>query len=140
MANTIERIIDLDATPFIPKGLVLVGHKGGGQFKWNPARVSLYLSEGQRTRRWISGVKLREELKGKPVLNANVLDFLLANPELIPEEWTGKYIFFWGTSYRYANNDSGIRYLRRSGREWNCYDRPIRSVWFPEDPAAVLSN
>jgi len=42
-------------------------------------------------------------------MNANVLDYLLAHPELIPEDWKNKYVFFWGTIYRYSSG--GLRSL-----------------------------
>jgi hypothetical protein len=37
---------------------------------------------------------LREELIARPVFNANLLDYLLKNPHLIPAEWKGKDAFF----------------------------------------------
>ena len=39
-------------------------------------------------------------------LNANVLDYLLEHPELIPKKWKKYRIVFWGTIYRF-NKESG---------------------------------
>jgi len=80
----IEHIIDLDADPFVPEGWKAEEHQKGGQFNWDASKVSLYLSDAQKSGKCIEGNKLREELAGKPVLNANVLDYLLANPHLLP--------------------------------------------------------
>ena len=60
--------------------------------------MALHLDKGQQNGKWIVGNALRKVLAGKPVLNANVLDYLLANSHLIPEEWKGKATFFWGRS------------------------------------------
>jgi hypothetical protein len=91
-----EHLIDLDADPFVGGGLMVEVHQKGGSFKWDASKVSLYLSEPQKKGKWTEGNKLREYLAGKPVLNTNVLDYLLGNPHLIPEEWKGKYVFFLG--------------------------------------------
>jgi hypothetical protein len=98
--KSIEHFINCDADPFIPGGWKVEEHKKGGQLKWDPKKVSLYLPKRQQNGKVIGGNELREELKDQPVLNANVLDYLLANPHLIPEEWKNKYVFFWGTIYR----------------------------------------
>jgi len=113
----IERLIDCDSAPFVPDGLSVEDHKKGGMFKFNPEKISLYLSKKQK-KRSIGGHDLRKELADKPVMNANVLDYLLARPELIPEEWKGKYIFFWGTVYRNSDGDLYVRYLGWDGSEW----------------------
>ena len=86
-ATPVEPIIDCAADPFVPNGWTVETHQPGGQWKWNPEQVEFYLSPEQNKGKVITGNKLRQELAGKPVLNANVLDYLLKNPQLIPEEW-----------------------------------------------------
>jgi hypothetical protein len=100
-----EQIINCDIDPYVPNvRWTVVEHQKGGLFDWNPSQVELYLTDnqkkGERGRR-VEGNALKEELKGKPVLNANVLDFLLKNKSLIPEDWWNKRVFFWGTIYEY---------------------------------------
>jgi hypothetical protein len=90
----VERAVNCDADPFMPSGWKVEEHKKGGLFKWDPKNVSLHLSPNQQNRKEIEGNKLRKELADKPALNANVLDYLLAHPHFIPEEWKGKYVFF----------------------------------------------
>jgi hypothetical protein len=61
---------------------------------------------------------------GRRFLNASVLDYLMKNQELIPEEWKDKKVFFWGTLYgrvltkEYENME--VRYLIYDG-EWKIY-------------------
>jgi hypothetical protein len=62
-------------------------HQQSGQFLFDPTKIKLYLSDVQKDRRYIRGHMLRKELAEIPVLNANALDWLLQNPEFIPEEW-----------------------------------------------------
>lgn len=134
----IEHLIDCDVNPFIPNGWAVEEHKKGGMFKFNPEKISLYLSKKQK-KGSISGHDLRKELADKPVMNAKVLDYLLDHPELIPEEWKGKYIFFWGTIYRRSDGRLGVRYLYWDGSK--CY---WDFIWLVHDfnsvnPAALAS-
>ena len=48
----------------------------------------------------------------------NVLDYLLKNSQLIPEEWKGKAVFFWGTIFRDSDGSLYVRYLHWSGASW----------------------
>jgi len=86
------------------------GNQKGGQFNWDASKVSLYLSDAQKSGKCIEGNKLREELAGKPVLNANVLDICLPI-RTHPEEWKDKYVFFWGTIYRHLDGSLCVRCL-----------------------------
>jgi len=113
----IERLIDCDSAPFIPNGWSVEEHKKGGMFKFNPEKISLYLSKKQR-KGIIGGHDLRKELADKPVMNNNVLVYLLAHPELIPEGWKGKHILFWGTIYRGSDDCLYVRYLGWNGSWW----------------------
>lgn len=134
----IERLIDCDSAPFVPDGLSVEDHKKGGMFKFNPEKISLYLSKKQK-KGSIGGYDLRKELADKPVMNANVLDYLLARPELIPKEWKGKYIFFWGTIYRDSDGDLCVRYLGWNGSEWDWYCNWLDNVFNFGSPAALAS-
>lgn len=87
--DLVETFIDGDADPFVPNDLSVVEHKKCGQLKFDPATILLYLSEEQK-KEGIIGHDLRNELEGKSVMNANVLDYLLVHPELIPEGWKGR--------------------------------------------------
>ena len=136
----IERLIDCDSAPFIPNGWSVEEHKKSGFFKFDPAKISLYLSKKQK-KGSIGGHDLRKELSDKPVMNANILDYLLAHPELIPEEWKGKYIFFWGTIYRLSDGGLYVRCLDWLGSKWDW-----RYNWLGDDfvfdsgnPAALAS-
>ncbi len=147
----IPHAIDCDADPFVPDGWKVEEHTKGGIFTWDPTKVEPYLSEKQKSDEYIVGNKLRGELKAQPVLNANVLDYLLSHPELIPEDWKkderGKtrHIFFWGTIYRHYDDlpplyDDGLLHVRflywgRSYCRWGSIC--LGDVWVSNDPAAV---
>lgn len=132
-----KHLIDCDASPFLPKGWKVEEHHKGGQLEWNSENIALYLSEKQKNGSFIEGNKLRQELQDQPVLNANVLDYLLANPNLIPEEWKGKYICFWGTIYRNGNGNLSVRYLNWYGEQWYWYYYSLDSYFSGYLPAAV---
>jgi len=134
----IEHLIDCDAAPFIPSGWSVDEHKKRGLLKFNQAKIILHQSRKQK-KGSIGGHELRKELEKLPTMNANVLDYLLAHPELIPESWKGKAIFFWGTIYRDSDGSLCVRYLYWYGSEWiwGCFwlDGDFNS----DSPAALAS-
>lgn len=138
--KAIEDLINLDANPFCSDGWEVIEHNKGGQLEWELVRVELYLSKYQRNRRTIEGNRLQKELADKPVLNANVLDYLLAKSHLIPEEWKGKCIFFWGTVYRHFDGYLSVRCLNWNGRWWSWYWRWLDDYWNDSSPAALLAS
>jgi hypothetical protein len=133
---TTKHIIDCSASPFIPDGWKVEEHQKGGLLEWNPAIVELYLADGQNNNT-IKGHALRKLLAGKLVLNANVLDYLLAHPELIPEEWKGKCIFFWGTIYRDSGGGLCVRCLCWSGDGWDWDYGWLDYGFYGDYPAAL---
>ena len=135
-----EHLIDCDADPFLPDGWKVEEHQKGGQFKWDASQVNLWLAKGQQNGKWLEGNKLRKELAGKPVLNANVLDYLLKNPQLIPEEWKGKAIFFWGTVYRNRDGNLYVRCLFWYGDRWDWYIHWLDYDFNDNDPAALRAS
>jgi hypothetical protein len=133
-------IVDCDADPFVPDGWTVEEHRKGGQVDLNNISVELYLSKNQQGGKRIEGNALREELADKPVCNAKLLDFNLAHPELIPEEWKGKYILFWGTIYRDSGGFLCVRILYWSDGRWDWSGIRLVAVWGGYYPAAVSAG
>lgn len=68
--------------------------------------VQLDHSRGFISEREAKAILAQQSRDGKEVMNACFLDFLLENPELIPETWRKKnergeavFVIFWGTTY-----------------------------------------
>ncbi|MFH1170224.1 MAG: hypothetical protein V1704_01550 [Candidatus Vogelbacteria bacterium] len=139
-AKEASHMIDCDADPFLPEGWKVEEHKKGGIIKWTESLITLYLADGQKCDKWMKGDVLREVFKGQKVLNANVLDFLLKHPELIPEEWKCKTVFFWGTIYRDSVGRLCVRFLCWSGDRWDWRYRWLVYDWDGSNPAAVLAR
>lgn len=136
-----EHIIDCDASPYTPNGWKFKDHQKGGQLKFDASQIELYFSTAQKNRRSSSdGSKLKKELASTSVLNANVLDYLLAHTELIPEDWKDKDIFFWGTTYRDSDGNQCVRCLSWNGVKWFWSSRWIASSWFDSSPAALSAS
>ena len=135
-------IIDLDADPFIPAGWTVPEgrHQKGGQFTFDPSQVKLHLDAGQQDGKSIQGHKLHKQLAVVSVFNAVLLDWYLANPQHIPEEWKGKAVFFWGTIYRYRDGDLCVRYLYWDGGRWQADYRWLGLDWSGRNPAAVRAS
>ncbi len=122
----IEYLIDFDKTPSVPEGWTILPdyeqllNRMRGMVRFTPAMVKLHLDAGQKNGKVIKGDELREKLEKVPVYGAQLLDFYLANQSLIPEDWQGKYIFFWGTIYRRVGGFLYVRYLYWNDDEWSC--------------------
>lgn len=138
-----EHVIDCDAKPLVPEGWTVEEHRRYRKLAWDATKVQLYLSwrqKGEGYLGFIKGRTLQKELKDRPVLNANVLDWLLGHTHLIPEEWKDKWVYFWGTIYRDRFGDLRVRYLRwYDGRWWGHHDW-IAFDWDDECPAAVRAS
>lgn len=139
--------INTDITPNLPfSGATIKSHQKGGVILFDPKKIKFYLSPNQKDGKSIQGHKLRKELEKEPVLNACVLDYLIANPHLIPEEWkkdekgNTRFIFFWGTIYRSSGGSLCVRCLCFSVGRWqsNCYW--LDGGWSGHDPAAVSAS
>ena len=136
---TKQHVIDLDVDPYLPNGWKVEEHIKGGQFVYDPAKIEFYLSKRQK-KGPIGGHDLRKELQGKPVYNANFLDYWLAHPELIPEELKGKYVFFWGTIYCDSAGGLDARCLYWDGSQWRWGDHWLGSDWHDGSPGALARN
>ena len=139
-----QHFINCDADPFLPDSWSVheenqLPRRIRGTLEWNPAKVALWLSDEQ-SRGAVIGEELKKELASQAVLPANVLDYLLANPHLIPEEWKGKYVFFWGTVYRNRFGDLFVRCLFWVGDRWVWRCGRLGSLWRGYDPALVLAS
>ena len=133
-----EHIINCNTDPIVPEGWAVEEHQWGGKIPWrNAAKVYLHVSGRQNSSEWHRGHNLRIELEGEPVLNANVLDYLLENPFLIPESWKGNCVFFWGTIYRFRDNMLLVRCLYWKNNGWSSNCGWLGGVWDATCPAAM---
>ena len=119
--------VNRGAAPNLPfNGAVVEQHVGEGwsilekradglYLDWK--KIVLFLSKRQKNGKWLKGYELREELTDKPVLNANILDSILINTHLIPEDWKKdengniRYVFFWGSIFRNSGRGLCVRGL-----------------------------
>ncbi len=123
--TVVEHVIDCDVDPFVPDGWKVEEHQKGGSFQWDASKVKLWLASGQKNGSVLDGNKLIKDVAKKVPFNANVLDYLLANPHLIPEEWKGNRVFFWGTVYRNTNYFVCVRCLIYKDGKWGS-----RGCWY----------
>lgn len=129
--NQSDQLITIDCgiNPKSPSGFEISSHSKKGVLKLNISATELYLSKDQKkgkeahqgTVRNEIGNDQRLKLEGRFPLNANVLDFLLKQPELIPEEWKGKRILFWGTIFQQAGikGDESVACIYWLNGKWN---------------------
>lgn len=93
----LPNVIDLGREPYAVGDLVVFCHRRGGKYVWDPEKAlpqGLHLPVEQ-------GAEAVARLVAMRALNANVLDYLLAHPLLIPQEWEkGGCTYYFGTTYR----------------------------------------
>ena len=141
LQSGVSRLIDCDAARWCPWGWKVVEHRQDGQIEFDPNKLELYLSEEQKNGRTIVGHELRKHLAEMPVMNANVLDHLLANPQLIPESWKKiGCIFFWGTVYRDSDGSLCVRCLCWGDGQWRWSYNWLADGWDAQNPAAVSAS
>lgn len=138
--------INCDANPYIPNDWKVEEHRKGGEMEFDPTKVVFHLDEGQKNGRTIVGNELRKRFADKPVMNACVLDFLLANTNLIPEMWKAnedgstRYIYFWGTVYRSSDGSLCVRYLCWRDGRWNWRYNWLDYEWDDRNSGAVFAS
>ena len=151
----IDHVLDLTTIPKLPfDGAEIVENKGAGVVRLerrgddlylDGKKIELHLSPKQK-KGTIGGNDLRKYLEGKPVLNAAVLDYLLAHPELIPDSWKKNkegntlYTFFFGTIYRRADGNLYVRCLCWDVGRWVSRYRWLGSGWNVCNPSALLAS
>lgn len=155
-----SHIIDCAARPTSPN--IGLGFGGGGVVSHddsmglvdlNLSKVGLYRSKEQQEGYYMKGSELHQLIKGQKALNANFLDFYLANPHEIPTELGGFEVYFWGTIYCSRNYDDrrSEKFIRRmfqetdwhSGRTWwtegtHGIEDGRAAGFGPKDVAAIL--
>lgn len=135
---TSDRIIDCDVNPHIPDGWSVSHHIKQGMIAWNPDEIRLYRSPCQEER-LVQGYTLRICVMDEAViLNACVLDFLLTNPHLIPEDWKGKTILFWGTLFEDEDGNQRVGLLVWNGDRWKA-EYPWLDSKFSERCVAAIT-
>jgi hypothetical protein len=143
----LRRLIDCDAKPFIPHGWSIhpedqLPNVVCGAIEFDPAKVAFHLDDAQK-KGTIVGNKLKEKLAGKTVYGAQVLDYLLANTNLIPDSWKTdekgqiRYVYFWGTIYRASGGSLCVRSLYWGGGRW-FWGNDWLDNWFGGQYPAVL--
>jgi len=133
-------VVDLDAVPFIPEGWSVESHQPGGQFVFDAVQLKLHFDVDQQNSKYVKGTELRTKLKNVPVMNANMLDWYLAHPDRIPEDWKGKAVFFWGTVYRDQDGDSSVRFMFWDVGRWRWFAYWLDSHWSGGCPALVRAG
>lgn len=120
-----RRLIDCDVMPYIPDGWTVNTHHKGGEIEFDPAKVQFYQSKRQKSGGTIPIKDLIAETEGKRRGNACILDHLLANSNLIPEDWkfnedgSIRYIYFMDTQYSVEGGGVYVRSLSWRARQWD---------------------
>lgn len=82
-----------------------------------------------------------EQIMSRPFLNANVLEYILANKQLIKPEWKGKAIIFAKTIYRLPNGELVVRCLQEGdlrNTNWTGSYCMLQAMFSSDDLAALL--
>jgi hypothetical protein len=125
--------IDLNSLPVIddPGRWKYIDHSQGGIVPWDPLRIyvlpSVMLpSAGQISpgKAHINKNAILQDVRGFPVANANVLDFLYENPEeRIGTRWAGNVLYFPGTILYESREAAFIPCLFEYEGKWHKSDK-----------------
>ena len=108
-------IVNCDAPPCLMSGVMIYHHKKMGMLNIIPEMIKLYSYYGGD----IHDSRVEEILLGEAKsslledfgLNANVVDYLYNNQQIIPESWKGKKIYFFNTVFKPREGSCYINYL-----------------------------
>jgi len=113
-----RHIINCNVDPEVPDGWDVVDHiRGSDQFEWDRNRIGLHITRRKRVGGLYHGQPFGDEVQQDlrhrclRVPNANIVDYLIAHPELVPEEWGADRVMFWGTVYRNPEGRLYVRYI-----------------------------
>jgi hypothetical protein len=137
IAGNIHSLVDIDAPPYVPPGWSVQSHRSGPPVLNFNDRFGFYLAREQQNGS-VQGYELRKTLEGKPVVNANVLDFLLKklviDPRYLSDRWKydmhdhPRYVFFWGTIYIH-DGEPLVRCLHWDNFRWASSYGWLSSQW-----------
>jgi len=112
-----------------------------GIWEWDPAKVQLFEDERQISGYYgIQGVDLQTLLIDKKVYNANLLDYLLKFPFLIPESWKDMEVHFWGTLYNGQFGDIVVRFLCFDRHGWGSGTHSVNRSFVAVQPVACWAE
>ena len=123
-------------TPYNPTSFEV--ESDNGNFVKDVKKIKLHFEPEQRES-YIGGEILAKRMKDKG-MNSNTLKYLLDNQKEIPEEWKGKYIYFFGTILRRSDGNRYVLYLCWRGGEWDWLYGWLGHVWRAGRPSAVLAE
>lgn len=140
-----EYTVDFDVEPSVPAGWrVLPDNKQlknriRGKLEFDLAKVKLHLDSSQE-KGLPEGNELRKKLEGVPVYGAQLGDFYMTFPYLIPDEWKGKAVLFWGTIYLDHGDRPCVRFLAWFGGRWHWRHRCLCDDFGNSSPAVISSS
>lgn len=112
-------MLSCNEQPDIPHGWEVVSHDTTLQRVWLEDIV-LYTPSVLSDHELVLLRDIEAELEEQEanLLNATVLDKLLAKPEMIPADWMGFRVLFLGTKFLGANGHEAIRFLLYDDYGW----------------------
>jgi len=107
--------IDCSSAPFCPSRLKVLHHTVTDSLNWDEKLFDQFRPISQIGTGVLSGSNFLKKIKSEKfnVANANVLDWLLAHQDFIPEVWKNDRTYFWGTTYTWEEGKETpiVRYL-----------------------------
>lgn len=128
---------DCNGFPEIPKGMMsIVHHDFQGEISWTPSRIITFAHPRQRSlEEGVGGGEVLKYAKKHPeyrhlLLNACMLDYLIATPCNIPAAWEGEY-YFPGTLYLDDASMLCVRGIRQlPDGTWEPCSRRLKALWY----------
>ncbi len=132
-----DMLVPNDAQPKLHGFDSMVSNQTMGKFSFVSEKLNLFVAEHQKLGGLV-GRTLLTSLPEKIILfNSAFLDWLLENPQYIPESWKGKFTFFAGTVFM-KNGVEVIRYLYFGLNGWASFYRWLDRGFHENSPVGYL--
>lgn len=144
-----EYVIDFDSEAVCPEGLKVASAD------WQIESRVRGLRKPEKIQVYLLGIDLKPahplnkgylilkelHLRGEDVLGAQLLDFYLKHPNLVPEEVkTGDWVGFWGTIYEGESNNMYVRCFQWDGTRFFQGRFRLGDLWTKSFKVAVLKS
>lgn len=118
----------------------MVENVTGGVVELDSSMVTLWTAKKQKDNLCIRASELDEELAGKPIAGAALLDFWFAHPNFIPWRFHSKYLVFRGTVYEDGHGNKCYRCLYRAHGVWISGYLWCNRLFHPDELAVGLAE
>lgn len=96
-----------------------------GVSEYTIGNIEALKSEHHDNNELISTSTMIDDFSNRKFPNSATLNYLLKSPRLIPQDWLGKRLYFWGSRYVIPGSAECVAYIVWDGKKWISRLNPV---------------